>query len=248
MRGGGGGDHEDDGGEDVEACVIEEGNVEDDGPGAGEVVVEEVAEHEEADAGVDEAVEIGAVAEAGGGGAEDAAAEGGAVDGPTSPSSSVFSSLRFFRVGIIGGPAALIFVLLWVVVGVREQEIRGRGTEVGDDAVVARGAWFDDLAGEDVGVDDGEVVGGGAEDVGDGGFASCEGAGEAYEEHFLGGFAFWCEGVEDCGGACGGRGGGGVVEAGKSLACGLEGYLIPGLVDIILIFPRGIHGICDTIQ
>lgn len=45
------------------------------------------------------------------------------------------------------------------------------------------GAGEDDAAGEEVGVDDGEVVRGGVEEGGDGGFAGCEGAGEADEDH-----------------------------------------------------------------
>lgn len=80
MRSGPGGDHEDAGGVDVECGVVEEGDVEDDSPGAVEVVVEEAAEDEEADGGVDYRVEVVSIAEAGGGGAEDAAAEGGAVE------------------------------------------------------------------------------------------------------------------------------------------------------------------------
>ena len=52
-----------------------------------------------------------------------------------------------------------------------------------EDFGVAVCAGFDDLAGEYVGVYDGEVVGGGAEEVGDCGFAGCDGAGEAEEEH-----------------------------------------------------------------
>lgn len=64
-----------------------------------------------------------------------------------------------------------------------EQEVRGGGPEVRDDAVVGAGAGLDDGAGEEVGVDDGEGVRGGAEEVGDGGFAGGDGAGEAEEEH-----------------------------------------------------------------
>lgn len=45
------------------------------------------------------------------------------------------------------------------------------------------GAGADDGAGEVVGVDYGEGVGGGVEEGGDGGFAGCEGAGQAYEDH-----------------------------------------------------------------
>jgi len=48
---------------------------------------------------------------------------------------------------------------------------------VGYDFVVARRSWLDDLAGDFVGVDDGEVVGWGGEDLGDGGFAGCDAAG-----------------------------------------------------------------------
>ena len=53
------------------------------------------------------------------------------------------------------------------VVG-REEEVRGCGAEVGEDAAVAVGVGFDYLAGEEVGVDEGEGVGGGGEEAGDG--------------------------------------------------------------------------------
>lgn len=43
------------------------------------------------------------------------------------------------------------------------QEVWGRGAEVFEDLAVAVGAGEDDAAGEEVGVDDGEVVGGGVE-------------------------------------------------------------------------------------
>ena len=39
---------------------------------------------------------------------------------------------------------------------------------MGEDAAVAVGAGFDDLAGEEVGVDEGEGVRGGGEEAGDG--------------------------------------------------------------------------------
>lgn len=45
------------------------------------------------------------------------------------------------------------------------------------DLFVGVGAGLDDLAREEVGVDCGEGVGWGGEEVGDGGFAGCEGAG-----------------------------------------------------------------------
>lgn len=110
-------------------------------------------------------VEDGAVALGGRVVAEDAAAERGAVE----------------RATFAGGPA-----LAAGRVGRREEEVGRRGGEVRDDAVVARGAGPDDLAGEQVGVDDGEVVGGFGEEGGDGRFAGCDGAGEAYEEHLDG--------------------------------------------------------------
>ncbi len=64
-----------------------------------------------------------------------------------------------------------------------QQEVRGRGAKGGDDAGVGGGAGGEGLAGEEVGVDDGEVVGGTLEEGGDGGFAGGEGAGEADEDH-----------------------------------------------------------------
>lgn len=54
-----------------------------------------------------------------------------------------------------------------------------------EDLLVAKGAGSDDLAGEEVGVDDGEGMRGGVEEGGDGGFARGEGAGEADEDHGL---------------------------------------------------------------
>lgn len=49
-----------------------------------------------------------------------------------------------------------------------DQEVGGGGPEVRDYGFVAWGAGFDDDARDFVGVDDGEVVGWGGEDVGDG--------------------------------------------------------------------------------
>ena len=57
------------------------------------------------------------------------------------------------------------------------QQVRGRGAEFRNDLRVAVGAGLDGGAGEEVGVDDGEGVRGGAEEGGDGGFAGREGAG-----------------------------------------------------------------------
>ena len=95
---------------------------------------------------MDDGVETGAVLAHFGAIAEDAAAEGRPVEGPT------------FSVGTIFGH-----------VGTRgEEEVGGGGTEVGDDGVVAGSSRFDDFAGEKVGVDDGEVVGRGGEEGGDG--------------------------------------------------------------------------------
>ena len=65
----------------------------------------------------------------------------------------------------------------------REEEVRRRGAEVAEDLRVGTGAREDGLAGEEVGVYDGEVVRWGLEEGRDGGFAGCEGAGEADEEH-----------------------------------------------------------------
>ena len=45
-----------------------------------------------------------------------------------------------------------------------------------EDLAVAVGSWRYDLAGEDVGVDDGEGVGWGGEEARDGGFSGREGA------------------------------------------------------------------------
>lgn len=93
--------------------------------------------------------------------AEDAAAQSGAVEGAA------------LAVGAVGGQGGRG----------REEQVRGRGEEVRDDAGVGAGAGADDGAGEEVGVDDGEGVRGEAEEVGDGGFAGGDGAGEAEEEH-----------------------------------------------------------------
>lgn len=67
--------------------------------------------------------------------------------------------------------------------GIGEEEVGRRGGEVVDDGGVARGAGLDDLARDEVGVDYGEGVGRFGEEGGDGGFAGCDGAGEAEEEH-----------------------------------------------------------------
>ena len=55
-----------------------------------------------------------------------------------------------------------------------QQNLRPEGF---DDLLQSRRAGFDDLAGEDVGVDDGDV--GIFEEFGDGGFAGSDAAGEA---------------------------------------------------------------------
>ena len=92
-------------------------------------------------------------------------------------------------VGAVGGEVG----------GGGEEQVRGCGGEVREDAGVGGGAGGDDLAGEEIGVDDGEGVGGLAEEVGDCGFAGGDGAGEAEEEHaWLGGgggrWGFWSGG------------------------------------------------------
>lgn len=108
-----------------------------------------------------DAIERGAIASAAVAVAEDATAQGGAVE------RSAVAVGAGFGEGVRGG----------------EEEVGGRRGEVGEDASVGARAGFDDLAGEDVGVDDGEGVGGLAEEVGNGGFAGGDGAGEAEEEH-----------------------------------------------------------------
>lgn len=65
-----------------------------------------------------------------------------------------------------GGPVQHPAVAVGVLV--REQEVGRRGEEVREDREVACGAGFDDAPGEEVGVDDGEGVGRGGEDGGDG--------------------------------------------------------------------------------
>lgn len=54
---------------------------------------------------------------------------------------------------------------------------------MGDNCVVAGGAGLDHLSRDLVGVDNGEGVRWGGEDLGDGGFAGRNGAGEAEEKH-----------------------------------------------------------------
>lgn len=103
-------------------------------------------------------VQDGAVAFGGGVVAEDAAAEGGPVEGAAEAIWAVRAG------GFVGG-------------GCGQEEVRGGGGEVRDDAVVAGRAGLDDLAGEEVGVDDGEVVGGLGEEGRHGRFAGCDGAG-----------------------------------------------------------------------
>lgn len=55
-----------------------------------------------------------------------------------------------------------------------EKEVRRRGEEVLNNSVVSGRARLDDLAGDEVGVDDGEGVGWLAEEGRDGGFAGCD--------------------------------------------------------------------------
>lgn len=118
-------------------------------------VVEDGFRHGDAHHRVHDAVEHGSVPPSGVVGAEDAAAEGGAVDGPGAVGAEAERG---------GGGEGL-------------EEVRGRGCEFSEDLVVGVGSGEDGLAGEEVGVDDGEVVGGGVEEGGDGGFAGGEGAG-----------------------------------------------------------------------
>lgn len=148
-------DHDDDGDVDVEAGFVEEGDVQHDGPVAPDEIVEDRLRHGDPHHRVHDAVEHGSVPPSGVVGAKDAAAESGAVDLP----------------GAVGAEAK--------GGGGREgfEEVRGRGGEFAEDLVVGVGPGEDGLAGEEVGVDDGEVVGGGVEEGGDGGFTGGEGTG-----------------------------------------------------------------------
>ena len=85
--------------------------------------------------------------------------------------------------GAVERAAFAVDAVFGEVIGCGQEQVWGCGGEVREDAVVAGGAGFDDFAGEDVGVDDGEGVRGFAEDLRDGGFAGGDGAGEAEEEH-----------------------------------------------------------------
>lgn len=96
--------------------------------------------------------------------AKDAAAEGGAIQRAAQAGRPVMAVVAFGRGG-------------------REQQVRGGGGEVCEDGGVAGGAGLDDAAGEDIGVDDGEGVGRGGQEGGDGGFSCGDGAGEADNEH-----------------------------------------------------------------
>lgn len=58
-----------------------------------------------------------------------------------------------------------------------EEEVGRCGAEVGEDLRVGARAGLNDLAREEVGVDEGEGVGRGGEEAGDGGFAGCDAAG-----------------------------------------------------------------------
>lgn len=118
-------------------------------------VVEDGFRHGDPHHRVHDAVQHGSVPPSGVVGAEDAAAEGSAVDVP----------------GAVGAEAK---GRGW---GEGLEEVRGRGGEFAEDLVVGVGSGEDGLAGEEVGVDDGEVVGGAVEEGGDGGFAGGEGAG-----------------------------------------------------------------------
>ena len=143
-----------------------------------------------------DAVEDEAVFFAGGGVAEDAAAEGGAVEGKAGGGgfAVAFAIAVSIGVGVVGGARGFGG---GCGVGGRsgEEQVRRCGGEVGEDGGVAGGAWLDDFSGEEVGVDDREGVGGLGEEAGDGRFAGCDGAGEADEEH--GGDCDWMGGGVD---------------------------------------------------
>lgn len=58
-----------------------------------------------------------------------------------------------------------------------EEQVGGGGEKVVENLVIARGAGLDDLAREDVGIDDGQIVGRFAENIGNGRLAGGNGAG-----------------------------------------------------------------------
>lgn len=124
---------------------------------------------------MDDAVELGAVGADRGGVAEDALAERGSVER---------LSLGVRRLVLLGG----------------HEEVGRRGTKVVDDLAVARGAWLDDFAREEVGVDDGQIVRRGAENGGHGGFSGGQAARQADYQHLVGICRFGAEVSEDDGG------------------------------------------------
>lgn len=107
---------------------------------------------------MDDAVQLGAVGADLGRVAEDALAERRSIEGSSLP---------------------LVLLLLFSFRGGGKEEIGGRGAKVLDDLAVAGGAWLDDFAREEVGVDDGEIVGRRGEDGRDGGFTGGEAASQA---------------------------------------------------------------------
>jgi hypothetical protein len=103
--------------------------------------------------------------------------------------------------------------------------------------VVARGAGLDDLARDQVGVDDGEGVGWFGEEGGYGGFAGCNGAGEAEKEHCggwvgVGAVCGWGNGV--CVGRClhGGVGDGMTFAGSWNLYLGGGAWTVQGSEEL----------------
>ena len=123
------GDHDHRRHEQVQPGLEEQRDVAQHGGAAGEVVVQQGAEHGPAHGGVDYGVELFARGDGGGVRAEDAAAEGGTVEGPA--------------VGGVG----------WVGGVEGQEEVRGRGGEGAHNRAVGWSAGLDDAAGEEVGVD-----------------------------------------------------------------------------------------------
>lgn len=116
---------------------------------APDVVLQDFKQNRPPDRRMDDAVQDRPVPHAGGCGAEDAPAQSGTIERAAAPGGS-----GVCRIGCIG-----VFRFSG------EEEVGCCGCEVLDNGVVAAGAGLDDLAGEEVGVDDWEGVGGLGEEV-----------------------------------------------------------------------------------
>lgn len=110
-----------------------------------------------------DAIQDRTVPHAGGRGAEDAPAQSGTIERAAAAGSSGVFRIDWIQAFRFGG----------------EEEVGCCGCEMLDNGIVTAGAWLDDLAGEEVGVDDRQGVWWLGEEAGDGGFAGGDGAGEA---------------------------------------------------------------------